>query len=81
MIMRRKSRRPSGRLASGSSFIASWAVILVSVLVLAIVSACSLLPSQVTLNKQVQSFPWPFGNSVSDGVYSPTISEDVYSKD
>lgn len=79
--MRRKSRRPTPRQAKKAGIQANWAVILVSVLVLSIVSACSLLPNQVTLNKQAQGFPWPFGNSVSDGVYSPTISEDVYSKD
>lgn len=56
-----------------------WAAVAGAVLLLAITSACRLAPDPETMNRQARAFPWPFGPSVSDGVYSPTIVEDVYS--
>ncbi|MGG6310017.1 hypothetical protein [Paenibacillus macerans] len=50
-----------------------------AILLLTMISACSLSPDQETMNRQARAFPWPFGSSVSDEVYSPTIVEDVYS--
>ncbi|RRJ66599.1 hypothetical protein EHV15_29485 [Paenibacillus oralis] len=58
---------------------AGWAVILAAAVLLALVSACSLAPDRATMDKQAKGWPWSFGASVSDEVYSPTITEDVYS--
>ncbi|GIP48094.1 hypothetical protein D3C76_88810 [compost metagenome] len=56
-----------------------WVAVAGAVLLLALTSACRLAPDTETMNRQARAFPWPFGPSVSDGVYSPTIVEDVYS--
>ncbi|MDU4698413.1 MAG: hypothetical protein E6Y08_21590 [Paenibacillus sp.] len=56
-----------------------WAAVAGAVLLLALTSACRLAPNEETMSRQAKAFPWPFGPSVSDGVYSPTIVEDVYS--
>ncbi|MCH1640729.1 hypothetical protein MJ257_11460 [Paenibacillus timonensis] len=56
-----------------------WAAVAGAVLLLALTSACRLAPNEETMNRQARALPWPFGPSVSDGVYSPTIVEDVYS--
>lgn len=56
-----------------------WVAVARAVLLLALTSACRLAPDQETMSRQAGAFPWPFGPSVSDGVYSPTIVEDVYS--
>ncbi|MBW4841223.1 MAG: hypothetical protein KZY74_17670 [Paenibacillaceae bacterium] len=56
-----------------------WGTVAVAVLLLALTSACRLAPDPETMSRQARAFPWPFGPSVSDGVYSPTIVEDVYS--
>ncbi|MCM3698435.1 hypothetical protein [Paenibacillus macerans] len=60
---------------------AGWAVILAAAVLLMLASACSLAPNRATMDKQANGWPWPFGASVSDEVYSPTIAEDVYSTD
>lgn len=56
-----------------------WVAVAGAVLLLALTSACRMAPNAETLSRQTGAFPWPFGPSVSDGVYSPTIVEDVYS--
>jgi hypothetical protein len=56
-----------------------WIAAAGAILLLALTSACQMAPSAETLSRQAGAFPWPFGPSVSDGVYLPTIVEDVYS--
>ncbi|MCA1295115.1 hypothetical protein LBW89_19050 [Paenibacillus sp. alder61] len=42
---------------------------------------CMLAPSQATLDRQAVASPWWLGPFVTDGVYAPTVEEEVYSKE
>lgn len=70
---------PSKTTAGTKRLRSLWAAVAGAVLLLALTSACRLAPNEETMNRQARALPWPFGPSVSDGVYSPTIVEDVYS--
>ncbi|WP_410768123.1 hypothetical protein [Fontibacillus sp. BL9] len=48
---------------------------------LSFIVGCSLQADEATLRRQASSPWWFFGPSVSDGVYSPAVREDVYSKE
>lgn len=76
--MRRSSKSIMSRRSKGK--LASWAAGAAAVILLALISACSLAPYKATMERQARVFPWAFGPSVSDGVYSPAIVEDVYSQ-
>ena len=77
-MQRNFNASPAGQ---GRNKYAGWAAVLAAAVLLALVSACSLAPDRATMKKQADGWPWPFGVSVSNDVYSPTIAEDVYSKD
>lgn len=84
--MRQTHRNPNNHQTNPSRTTAEtktsrplWAAVAGAVLLLALTSACRLAPNEETMNRQARALPWPFGPSVSDGVYSPTIVEDVYS--
>lgn len=55
-------------------------VLIIGITSLLIVGGCNLSPDPETLQRQVRTSAWP-SPSVSNGVYGPSIIEDIYSKE
>ncbi|RCX23007.1 hypothetical protein DFP94_101598 [Fontibacillus phaseoli] len=55
--------------------------LIIGISALSFTVGCGLKADETTLRRQASSPWWFFGPSVSDGVYSPAVRDDVYSKE